>query len=286
MSSSQDEANELESKLSPHEREAGILIVPCVTQMNGLNPPTLDYYAVRKLVSSLLAKSARQEEEIAVAHKALDEIGAPREDGMGVLSITGRCWALSNRWAEEQEHSIAESAAHQATIQQLETGCCVCHAEGPVVGYPLLREIGHFCHSCWERIKVSVEELPTFHEPPELTREQLEAEIARLRKERDQARSTPQRTYKGHLDPDCEVARGVGWMCTCQTPEEKEAERKERDEIDAEREQVETNRQAQVEQLAAACASLTARNEELEKGEQSQFAGRERGIADAFRDLE
>lgn len=31
--------------------------------------------------------------------------------------------------------------------------------------------------------------------------------------------------YNGHIDSDCEVYRGVGWMCTCETPEEK-AERK------------------------------------------------------------
>lgn len=29
-----------------------------------------------------------------------------------------------------------------------------------------------------------------------------------------------------HIDPDCEVSRGVGWMCTCSTPQEK-AERAE-----------------------------------------------------------
>lgn len=38
----------------------------------------------------------------------------------------------------------------------------------------------------------------------------------------------------GHFDPDCEVARGVGWMCTCRTVEEKAEERAEREAIDAE----------------------------------------------------
>ena len=42
--------------------------------------------------------------------------------------------------------------------------------------------------------------------------------------------------YNGHIDPDCEVYRGVGWMCTCETPEEKADRARERAEIEAERE--------------------------------------------------
>jgi hypothetical protein len=30
-----------------------------------------------------------------------------------------------------------------------------------------------------------------------------------------------QALLRGHIDPDCEVVRGVGWMCTCETPEQK-----------------------------------------------------------------
>lgn len=40
---------------------------------------------------------------------------------------------------------------------------------------------------------------------------------------------------KGHVDPDCEVERGVGWMCTCETPAEKAERQRERDECEAER---------------------------------------------------
>lgn len=40
---------------------------------------------------------------------------------------------------------------------------------------------------------------------------------------------------KGHIDPDCEVARGVGWMCTCETPEQKAEDAKYRAECEAER---------------------------------------------------
>lgn len=43
------------------------------------------------------------------------------------------------------------------------------------------------------------------------------------------------RLYRGHIDPDCEVVRGVGWMCTCETPEEKAERARERAEIEAER---------------------------------------------------
>jgi hypothetical protein len=39
----------------------------------------------------------------------------------------------------------------------------------------------------------------------------------------------------GHIDPDCEVVRGVGWMCTCQTPEEKAEDATWKAECEAER---------------------------------------------------
>lgn len=41
--------------------------------------------------------------------------------------------------------------------------------------------------------------------------------------------------YRGHIDSDCEVARGVGWMCTCETPYEKAKRIAERAECEAER---------------------------------------------------
>src|SRR5688572_10278219 len=56
-------------------------------------------------LSTLRARMDRDDRlrtELSDAHKALDDIGAPREDGGGVLTLAGRCWALSNRWAEEQ----------------------------------------------------------------------------------------------------------------------------------------------------------------------------------------
>jgi hypothetical protein len=38
-----------------------------------------------------------------------------------------------------------------------------------------------------------------------------------------------------HIDPDCEVARGVGWMCTCETAEEKAEQARHVAECEAER---------------------------------------------------
>jgi hypothetical protein len=45
------------------------------------------------------------------AHNALDEIGAPRSDGIGMLTLAGRCWALSNKWA-------TEAASYRQEIRQ------------------------------------------------------------------------------------------------------------------------------------------------------------------------
>lgn len=62
----------------------------------------------------LLAVVRALHQQIEDAHHALDTIGAPREDGAWILTLTGRCWALSNRWAAEQE--VAEAgvrALHQ-----------------------------------------------------------------------------------------------------------------------------------------------------------------------------
>ena len=50
----------------------------------------------------------------------------------------------------------------------------------------------------------------------------------------------PPAAKRGHIDPDCEVVRGVGWMCTCgvgwmctcETPEEKAERQRERDECE------------------------------------------------------
>jgi hypothetical protein len=39
----------------------------------------------------------------------------------------------------------------------------------------------------------------------------------------------------GHPDSDCEVARGVGALCTCATPEDKAEWARERAEVEAER---------------------------------------------------
>ena len=46
-------------------------------------------------------------------------------------------------------------------------------------------------------------------------------------------RPTPPKLYKGHIDPDCEVYRGVGGFCTCETPEEKVERQRELDERDS-----------------------------------------------------
>lgn len=43
------------------------------------------------------------------------------------------------------------------------------------------------------------------------------------------------RTYNGHIDPDCEVLRGVGGYCTCATPKEKAEAAQYRAECEAER---------------------------------------------------
>lgn len=43
------------------------------------------------------------------------------------------------------------------------------------------------------------------------------------------------RLYDGHTDPDCEVYRGVGAYCTCETPEQKAEAAREAAEIEAER---------------------------------------------------
>ncbi len=40
--------------------------------------------------------------------------------------------------------------------------------------------------------------------------------------------------FKGHIDPDCEVVRGVGWMCTCETATEKAERQQEREESERE----------------------------------------------------
>ncbi len=54
--------------------------------------------------------------ELEQAHAAIDQIGAPRADGMGELSLSSRCWAVSNRWVNEQALSLS---AIRALIQQL-----------------------------------------------------------------------------------------------------------------------------------------------------------------------
>lgn len=45
----------------------------------------------------------------------------------------------------------------------------------------------------------------------------------------------PKDDRQGHIDSDCEVVRGVGWMCTCQTPKEKAEDAQYRAECEAER---------------------------------------------------
>lgn len=55
--------------------------------------------------------------EIETAHIALDEIGVLREDGMGVLTLAGRCWALSNRWSAEHDALRGQLSTAQQEIE-------------------------------------------------------------------------------------------------------------------------------------------------------------------------
>ncbi len=52
--------------------------------------------------------------------RALNEIGASTADGIGELTLAGRCWALSHRWSGEQE-------ALEIRIQQLEQDLASLH---------------------------------------------------------------------------------------------------------------------------------------------------------------
>jgi hypothetical protein len=88
------------------------------------------------------------------------------------------------------------------------------------------------------------------------------------------AEKTQQAKRPVHPDPDCEFARGVGAYCTCETPEEKSAWIRYREEAQAERDEFEAGRVAaraadplrrEVEQLRKELALLreAARDESL-----------------------
>lgn len=53
------------------------------------------------------------------AHKALDCIGAPLEDGVGLLTLAGRCEELSTRWAGEQQAAESSLTALRSQISGL-----------------------------------------------------------------------------------------------------------------------------------------------------------------------
>jgi hypothetical protein len=61
--------------------------------------------------------------------------------------------------------------------------------------------------------------------------------------------------FKGHIDSDCEVYRGVGHICTCETPAEKAERAKERAECEAERDAA---------SMPAPAEQITALTKELE----------------------
>jgi hypothetical protein len=66
-----------------------------------------------------------------------------------------------------------------------------------------------------------------------------------------------------HIDPDCEVVRGVGWMCTCETAEEKAEREREREEIEREREEAAERHRTQQPDLTAIRAAVAKWREEL-----------------------
>jgi hypothetical protein len=103
---------------------------------------------------------------------------------------------------------------------------------------------------------------------------ELESRLAALTRERLSPEPAAKRSYNGHIDPDCEVYRGVGACCTCETPAEKADRERERAEIEAERDaetaQEASRSEAQGAQLAALRAALVSACEFI-TAEQWQF---------------
>jgi len=65
----------------------------------GLDGDDAGYSAVSTpLVDALITHLEDTERRLTDATKALDEVGAPKSDGMGALTISGRVWKLSGQW--------------------------------------------------------------------------------------------------------------------------------------------------------------------------------------------
>jgi hypothetical protein len=69
----------------------------------------------------------------------------------------------------------------------------------------------------------------------------------------------PPKGLKGHIDSDCEFVRGVGWMCTCETPEAKAARAKELAEIEAEQDAAALPVEDEIDRLIQEVAELPDR---------------------------
>ena len=80
-----------------------------------------------------------------------------------------------------------------------------------------------------------------------------------------------------HIDPDCEVVRGVGWMCTCETPEGKTADAKYRAECEAERDA----RELQSDNAAHALSKMGPADLPLAAGVRAVVTLIENGLTDA-----
>lgn len=237
---------------------------------------------VRELVSRLLAESAAKDGQIERLNRrtdgpvyyaeALDLVAdelkalAPekfneRRDKIIAIVVNAAHW---------YRQTVAESAARQATIQQLRAEALA-----------------------WDR---STENAAVIITRLDNRIEQLEAEIARLTKELDDRREQLQalawfkhehrnlKSQVASLDAACaslrEIANESNAVCACGCPRAdhenygEDGEACEREDHHCYR----TSRGAQadllalrgqIEQLTAACASLKARNEELERKEQA-----------------